>query len=73
MEVDEEEDEEPQSQKPKKIRPKTYTHLSRVQEESMVEWIQSHEVLYNKKLENYKDVKKKGFLWQQQAHLVGSR
>ena len=39
MEADEEEDKEPQSQKPKK-RPKTYTHLSREQEDLMVEWVE---------------------------------
>ena len=37
----------------------------------MVLWLKAHEVLYNKKLMNYKDTKKKAFLWQEQANEMG--
>ena len=50
---------------------KTHTHLTPEQEEAMVEWLKANEVLYNKKLEAYKDTKKKNFLWQKQAEVMG--
>lgn len=62
-------EDETQTQQGKK-RPKTLTHLTREQEELMEQWLQSNEILYNKKLESYKDTKKKGYLWQQQAMLL---
>ena len=37
----------------------------------MVQWLNVHEVLYNKKLQNYKDTMKKAFLWQEQADEMG--
>ena len=60
-----------QSQKPALKKTKTYTNLTMDQQEAMVEWLKTHEVLYNKKLESYKDTKKKAFLWQQQAEVIG--
>ncbi|XP_046342453.2 uncharacterized protein LOC124123203 [Haliotis rufescens] len=60
-----------QSQKAKKKKAKTLTHLTMDQQEAMVDWLKAHEVLYNRKLESYKDTKKKGFLWQQQAEVMG--
>jgi len=60
-----------QSQKPKNKKTKTHTHLTMDQQEAMVDWLKTHEVLYNKKLEAYKDTKKKAFLWQKQAEVVG--
>ena len=59
-----------QSQKQKKKKTKTYTHLTIAQQEAMVDWLKTHEALYNKKLEGYKDTKKKAFLWQKQAELM---
>ena len=50
---------------------KTHTHLTPEQEEAMVEWLKANEVLYNNKLEAYKDTKKKNFLWQKQAEVMG--
>ena len=47
---------------------KTHTHLTPEQEDDMVEWLKANEVLYNKKLE---DTKKKNFLWQKQAEVMG--
>ncbi|KAM9333782.1 uncharacterized protein KZ484_018765 [Pholidichthys leucotaenia] len=55
---------EDEEQQAKKKRSKTYTHVSHKQEEMTVAWLQSNEILYNKKLESYKDVKKKAHLWQ---------
>ena len=37
----------------------------------MVQWLNVHELLYHKKLQNYKDTKKKTFLWQEQADEMG--
>ena len=42
-----------QSQKQKKKKTKTYTHLTIAQQEAMVDWLKTHEFLYNKKLEGY--------------------
>ena len=56
--------------KPKKKKPKTHTHLTKDQEEAMIDWLKSHEVLHNKKLEGYKDTKRKAFLWQNQAEVM---
>ena len=53
-----------QNQKAKKRKAKTHTHLSTDQREEMIDWLKAHEVLYNKKLEGYKDTKKKALLWQ---------
>lgn len=52
-----------QNQKPKKNKAKTYTHLTMDQEDAMFDWLKNNEVLYNKKLEGYKDTKKKALLW----------
>lgn len=58
-----------QCQRPKK-KTKTYTHLTTEQEEAMVDWLKAHEVLYNKKLGGYKDIKGKEFMWQKQAEVM---
>ena len=64
------EEEDKGQKKPKKKKPKTHTHLTKDQEEAMIDWLKSHEVLYNKKLEGYKDTKRKAFLWQNQAEVM---
>ena len=59
------------SQKASNKKVKTHTHLTVEQEEDMIDWLKAHEVLYNKKLVDYKDTKKKTFVWQQQAEQMG--
>ncbi|KAH3805699.1 hypothetical protein DPMN_134006 [Dreissena polymorpha] len=41
------------------------------QHEAMVDWLKSNELLYNKNLDSYKDTKKKTFLWEKQAEVMG--
>ncbi|KAK6190706.1 hypothetical protein SNE40_002509 [Patella caerulea] len=41
------------------------------EEESMVEWLKEHPLLYNKKLSSNKDKGKKDSLWSEQATLLG--
>ena len=50
------------SQKASNEKVKTHTHLTVEQEEDMIDWLKAHEVLYNKKLVDYKDTKKKTFV-----------
>ena len=59
------------SQKASNKKVKTHTHLTVEQEEDMIDWLKAHEVLYNKHLVDYKDTKKKTFVWQQQAEQMG--
>ena len=54
-----EDDEESQIPLKKK---KMHTNLTSEQEEAMVEWLKTNKLLYNKKLDAYKDTKKKKLL-----------
>jgi len=60
-----------QSEKPLKKKTKTSVHLTTEQEQTMIEWLMNHEVLYNKKLEGYKDTKRKALQWQKQSEEIG--
>ncbi|XP_050711228.1 uncharacterized protein LOC126995584 [Eriocheir sinensis] len=57
------------SQKSKKV--KVQTDLSPEQEQIMVEWLEDHPILYNKKLSSYKDTAKKERLWLEKAAELG--
>ncbi|KAH3859325.1 hypothetical protein DPMN_102043 [Dreissena polymorpha] len=41
------------------------------QQEAMVDWLKSNELLYNKKFQSYKDTKKNPFLWEKIAEVMG--
>lgn len=55
----------PSSKKQKKE--KTAAILSEEEENTMVEWLESNPILYNKKLKTYKDSTKKEALWREKA------
>ncbi|XP_041354914.1 uncharacterized protein LOC121372581 [Gigantopelta aegis] len=57
------------SQKTKKA--KVVTDLTTEEEESMVEWLEAYPILYNKKLQAYKDTAKKERLWMEKATEMG--
>ena len=46
---------------------KTVTDLTVAQEEDMVLWLQENELLYNKKINAYKNYRKKDVLWESKA------
>ena len=46
------------SQKAKKKKAKTHTHHTIDQQDDMVDWLKAQDVLYNKKLQSYKDTKR---------------
>lgn len=50
---------------------KTITDLTIDQEEDMASWLEENELLYNKKLNVYKDFKKKDALWDAKAASMG--
>ncbi|KAH3755509.1 hypothetical protein DPMN_190205 [Dreissena polymorpha] len=52
-------EDEASTQEPKKKKSKTHTNLTMEQQEAMVDWLKSHKLFYNKKLDSYKDTKKK--------------
>ncbi|KAH3692472.1 hypothetical protein DPMN_194313 [Dreissena polymorpha] len=52
-------EDEASSQELKKKKAKTHTNLTMEQQKVIVNWLKSKELLYNKKLDSYKDTKKK--------------
>ncbi|XP_062591350.1 uncharacterized protein LOC134259658 [Saccostrea cucullata] len=52
-------------------RRKMQADLTEDQEQTMVEWLSAHPILYNKKLKGYKETQKKEYLWREQANLLG--
>ena len=57
------------TQQQKKL--KTMTDLTVAQEEDMASWLEENELLYNKKLNAYKDYRKKDSLWESKAVSIG--
>jgi len=55
---------------PKK-KQKRIADLSIPQEEDMASWLESNELMYNKKLNYYKDFRKKDALWEAKAASLG--
>ncbi|XP_062588499.1 uncharacterized protein LOC134250165 [Saccostrea cucullata] len=47
------------------------TNLTDEQEDEMASWLEANEILYNKKLNAYKDFKKKDSLWESKAASLG--
>ena len=45
--------------------------LTEDEEHSMVEWLESNPILYNKKLKTYKDTSRKEALWREKANELG--
>jgi len=60
-----------QSKTPPRKKTKTSVHLTTELEQTVIEWLMNHEVLYNKKLEGYKDTKRKALLWEKQSEERG--
>ena len=52
-------------------RRKMLTDLTEDHEQTMVEWLSAHPILYNKKLKGYKETQKKENLWRKQTNLLG--
>ncbi|MED6292622.1 hypothetical protein CHARACLAT_002232 [Characodon lateralis] len=57
------------TKKPRKE--KVVAMLTEEEEESMVEWLKTNPVLYNRKLKNYKDTNRKEALWREMAGQMG--
>jgi hypothetical protein len=53
---------------PQQKRRKMLTDLTEDQEQTMVEWLSAHPILYNKKQKGYKETQKKEYLWREQAN-----
>ena len=59
------------SQPPRQKRLRVAADLTEEEEEAMVEFLTEHEVLYNKKLQDYRDKNKKQALWDEIAATLG--
>lgn len=57
----------------RKKKDKVVGSLTAVEEESMVEWLREHPEMYNKKLQDYKNIQKKEALWQEKAQEMGKQ
>ncbi|MEQ2206192.1 hypothetical protein XENOCAPTIV_025272 [Xenoophorus captivus] len=57
------------TKKPRKE--KVVAMLTEEEEESMVEWLKTNPILYNRKLKNYKDTNRKEALWREMAGQMG--
>ena len=51
---------------------KMVTDLTKEEEESMVEWLEAYPILYNKKLQAYKDSARKEKLWMGKPSEIGN-
>ncbi|CAG2220759.1 unnamed protein product [Mytilus edulis] len=52
-------------------RSKLHTDLTLEEEQNMVEWMEAHPILYNKKMTTYKDTGKKERMWLEKAEELG--
>ena len=59
------------SQPPRQKRLRVAADLNEEEEEAMVEFLTDHELLYNKKLQDYRDKNKKQALWDEIAAKLG--
>ncbi|KAH3727598.1 hypothetical protein DPMN_053537 [Dreissena polymorpha] len=55
--------------RPKKA--KRVSTLTPVEEQTMVEWLEAHPILYNKKLTSYKETAKTELLWKEKVTEMG--